>query len=186
MTVAIAALSLPAVAEDNFSGGYVGVQAGAGFGTKIKTKGGSTTFGGTTMVANLLGGYGSVFSDNLYAGAEAQVGTGFGSISKTVGREKITIKNRVLYTVGGRFGYLPTQDIMVFASLAVGGEQFKSKRSEESASKNGFVMIPGIGAEFKVAQNLNVRADLSYKFAWHKDSIKTRQPIAKLGLVYKF
>ena len=192
MTVALAALSIPAVAEDNFSGGYVGVQAGTGFSSTLKGKDGKGTVGGNTMVANLVGGTGSVFSENLYAGAEGQVGTGFGSNRKSESNGvKFHIQPRGFFTVGGRLGYLPTQEIMLFASLAAGYEKVNFKGTDAKTgvsptSSNGFMMLPGIGAEFKVAQNLNVRADLSYKYAWHKHSTKVRQPIAKLGVVYKF
>ena len=193
MTVAVAAVSLSAVATaaDNFSGGYAGVQAGAAFRTQYKKKPATVTLGGTAVVANLLGGYGSVFSENLYAGAEGQIGTGFGENKKKYADGTVKYKNNSFFTLGGRLGYLPSQEVMLFASLAVGVENTKVKAppAEQSTFKEshtGFIMLPGVGAEVKVAQNVNLRADLSYKFAWHKNGVKTQQPIAKLGVVYKF
>ena len=193
MTVAVAAVSLSAVATaaDNFSGGYAGVQAGAAFRTQYKKKPATVTLGGTAVVANLLGGYGSVFSENLYAGAEGQIGTGFGQNKKKYADGTTKYKYNGFVTLGGRLGYLPSQEVMLFASLAVGAENtiVKAPDAEKTTFKGshtGMIMLPGVGAEVKVAQNVNLRADLSYKFAWHKNGVKTRQPIAKLGVVYKF
>jgi outer membrane immunogenic protein len=165
-----------------WTGAYVGVHAGGGFG-----KAGSVSTNG--LVGGVHGGYNAQF-DKVVVGGEVDV-TASGVENKGF-TEKVS--QTWLGSARARLGYTLDPSLLAYgtAGLALGNTTGQSVAGKNTDTKSGFVL--GVGGEYLVNPNVAVRAEYLYYDLGKSNFPTTTGPVKidystnvlRAGASYKF
>lgn len=115
-------------------------------------------------------GYGKVVSDNIYLGAEANLGTGGGKASTSLANNTVKVNPGLHYGVAARAGVVFGDDNLLYGK--VGYERQKMKVSlqdaEDKVTEHGLVF--GAGYERMVTSNISLRGEVLRVNYKHKDA----------------
>lgn len=176
------------VSSSNWTGAYVGAQAGYGFG-KAKNKGASDTKPDGALVGAYAG------YDYQFDGSPVVVGADTDLNFNTNKDRRGGVRNDLQWSgaTRGKLGY-GMDRVMVYgaAGVAYGGHRIKAGGSGNTDTAVGYTV--GGGVEAMVAENVTARAEYRYN-DYGKDKIRTGAGSVKseltenrvtAGLAYKF
>ncbi|MDJ0277187.1 outer membrane beta-barrel protein [Sphingomonas sp. 2R-10] len=151
-----------------FTGGYVGIEAGARqhrfqlelteprFGTTETRTYDATGFGGGAFA-----GYDLALASRLRLGAEVALVAGGGSPVARVGSRSYREEPQWGYRVGGRLGYVVGNRALVYAAAGFGAERndFRDGLGVDGADRWSSGVSYGGGVEYRLSRRVGVRLD---------------------------
>lgn len=186
----------PVAASFDWTGAYIGVNAGGGFGTfKLSPTGGGT---GVDMSAGgFLGGIQAGYnwqSGQMVYGVEADFQGSDVKASFSEGGGSLESKIDWFGTVRARVGYTPVDRFMIYGTggFAYGHEKLSSGPISLSKTRTGWTV--GAGAEYAINTNWTIKSEYLYTdlgkatFTNAGSGIDVKAPFhtVRIGLNYKF
>jgi opacity protein-like surface antigen len=164
--------------NDKISGAYVGIRGGY-----VHTQLPDEHLSDNGASSDLFAGYGALI-DRIYVGGEAFLGHDAHSSRLN------PLKSGVHYGVRGRAGYQFFEPAIAYLSLGLSMESYKfgSKTSKQTP-----VLVPGLGVQWAVTDNISARFDLEhhleqgFKFPGLDNyELKVSKTKALIGISYRF
>ncbi|MDX8452727.1 porin family protein [Mesorhizobium sp. VK9D] len=189
----------PVAASFDWTGAYIGVNAGGGFGTFKLTPNPNVGTGLSLSSGGFLGGIQAGYnwqSGQMVYGVEAdfQGSDVKASFSGLFGPGEIETKVDWFGTLRARLGFTPVDRFMVYGTggLAYGHEKTTSGPTSLSKTKAGWTV--GAGAEYAINTNWTIKSEYLYTdlgkatFDVGGGSIDVKVPFhtVRVGLNYKF
>ncbi|TPL35997.1 outer membrane protein [Mesorhizobium sp. B2-4-6] len=187
----------PVAASYDWTGAYIGVNAGGGFGTfKLSPSGGgpgSIDLSASGFLGGVQAGYNWQSGQMVY-GVEADFQGSDVKGELSVGGPSIETKVDWFGTLRARIGFTPVDRFMVYGTggLAYGHEKISAPGVDLSKTKVGWTV--GAGAEYAINTNWTLKSEYLYTdlgkatFTTGGSGIDVKVPFhtVRVGLNYKF
>ncbi|MGX8008882.1 outer membrane protein [Mesorhizobium sp. ORM8.1] len=155
----------PVAASYDWTGAYIGVNAGGGFGTFNLSPSGGGPGGFDLSASGFLGGVQAGYnwqSGQFVYGVEADFQASDVKADISLGGPSIDVKVDWFGTLRARIGYTPVDRFMVYATggLAYGHEKIEAPGTSLSKTKAGWTV--GGGAEYALTNNWSLKSEYLY------------------------
>lgn len=181
-------------AASPFNGPYVGAQVGYSvYDNKLSDSSGTVDgLSGRGADGGLFAGWGTLVNPNIYAGIEGEYNwSGAEHTTTATGLGSLSYKDKDNYGIGGRLGWLPSSNVMLYTRLGWQRASIDYSDAAGTINKNHDGFRLGFGTEVAMTSNWLMRLD--YNHTWYgKDTVapgveaEPNNDLVRVGLAYQF